>query len=224
MKTSEQINELCAALAKAQGKIVGAVKDSSNPFFRSKYADLASCWEACREQLSSNGLAVIQMTECADTGIAVTTRLTHSSGQWVESTMLMHPKDDTPQAAGSAITYARRYGLAAVVGLAQVDDDAEAAQGRSNANIHSPKGELGKNVEVAQARVTAETMRSILAEDLEEDMKAMRVADMHDLLRAQHDLYVAAADQMHSKERAAWKAYLSLAQKKQAAEPNGRAA
>ena len=61
MQTSEQINELAAALAKAQGEITGALKDSANPFFKSKYADLASCWDACRGPLSRNGLSVIQV-------------------------------------------------------------------------------------------------------------------------------------------------------------------
>lgn len=125
------INELAAALAKAQGKIVGALKDSENPFFKSKYADLASCWDACRAQLSENGLAVIQTTDVIRDTVFVVTTLTHSSGQWVRGILPVKAKDDSPQAQGSGITYARRYALAAIVGVAQVDDDAESAQGRS---------------------------------------------------------------------------------------------
>lgn len=124
---SEQINELAGALSKAQGKITGALKDSANPFFKSKYADLASVWDACRAALSDNGLAVIQLTESDDSGVYVVTTLAHSSGQWVRSRLRLTPKDSTPQGMGSAITYGRRYALAAMVGVAQVDDDGNAA-------------------------------------------------------------------------------------------------
>lgn len=127
---SESIAALAAALSKAQGSITGALKDSSNPFFKSKYADLASCWDACRAQLAANGLCVIQTTDIiADRPVLITT-LAHSSGEWVRSITPILTKDDSPQAQGSGITYARRYALAAIVGLAQIDDDAEAAQGR----------------------------------------------------------------------------------------------
>src|SRR5450631_3040335 len=105
MNTSEQINELATALAKAQGEITGALKDSSNPFFKSKYADLASCWDACRNALSKNGLAVTQFPMTGATGVCLVTTLLHSSGQWMRAELTVHPKDDTPQAMGSAITY-----------------------------------------------------------------------------------------------------------------------
>jgi hypothetical protein len=134
---SENINELAAALAKAQGEIVGALKDSKNPFFKSNYADLASCWDACRAQLSKNALAVIQTTRCHDGQVYVVTTLTHSSGQWIRGELPVKAKDDGPQAQGSGITYARRYALAAIVGLAQIDDDAEAAQGRVSDTQHA---------------------------------------------------------------------------------------
>lgn len=138
MNQSEQINELATALAKAQAQITGALKDSSNPFFKSKYADLASCWDACRKQLTENGLSVVQTTEVlgpanGDMGNWITvvrTTLAHSSGQWISGVTPVKVKDDGPQAQGSGITYARRYALAAIVGLAQIDDDAEAAQAR----------------------------------------------------------------------------------------------
>jgi hypothetical protein len=138
---SEQIGELAAALAIAQGKITGALKDSANPFFKSKYADLASVWDACRGPLSENGLAVIQQTESDDSGVFVITTLAHSSGQWMRSRLRLHPKDDSPQGMGSAITYGRRYALASMVGVAQVDDDGNAASGRDSETkgVHSPK-------------------------------------------------------------------------------------
>lgn len=127
---SPQLDKLAFALAKAQGSITGARKDSANPFFKSKYADLASCWDACRKPLSENGLAVIQIPEVGIEFVTIMTLLVHESGQWIRSRLPMKPKDFSPQSLGSTITYARRYALAAMVGLAQTDDDAESAQQR----------------------------------------------------------------------------------------------
>ena len=127
---SETIGALAAALSKAQADITGALKDSSNPFFKSKYADLASCWDACRKQLAANGLSVIQTTQMTEQGLMLVTTLAHASGEWIAGQMPVLTKDASPQAQGSGLTYARRYALAAIVGLAQIDDDAEAAQGR----------------------------------------------------------------------------------------------
>lgn len=132
MLKSEQINELAAALAKAQGQIEGAKKSSSNPFFKSKYADLAECWNTCREALTANGISVIQMPEEINENgrLNITTMLAHSSGQYIFSTLTMTVTKLDPQAIGSAITYGRRYALAAMVGLAQEDDDGEKAMAR----------------------------------------------------------------------------------------------
>lgn len=144
MQTSEQINEFAAALAKAQGQIQGAVKDSTNPAFKSRYADLASVWDACRVALSLNGLAVVQGPALADRGVSVTTRLLHSSGQWAESTLILPMDKATAQGAGSAITYARRYALAAMVGVAPDDDDdgnAASQQPAQQQHRPSPKPE-----------------------------------------------------------------------------------
>lgn len=128
MNTSEQINELGGALAKAQGAIKGALKSEANPFFKSKYADLAATWDACREALSANGLSVVQVTGGDDPEIVrVTTRLMHASGQWIEGITVMRPTKADPQGIGSTITYARRYALAAIVGVAPEDDDGNAA-------------------------------------------------------------------------------------------------
>lgn len=141
METSENINEISSALAKAQGQIENAIKDSSNPFFKSRYADLTSVWAACRKQLSENGLSVIQSPEESSHGISVVTMLCHSSGQWIRSKYSM-PCDSsklTPQVIGSAITYARRYALSAMVGIAPHDDDDgnEASKKPAN-NIEKP--------------------------------------------------------------------------------------
>ena len=127
---SDSIKELASALSKAQGKITGALKDSANPFFKSKYADLASVWDACRSALSDNGISVIQLPEADDSGVFVVTTLAHSSGEWMRARLRLVPKDNSPQALGSAITYGRRYALAAAVGVAQIDDDGNAASGK----------------------------------------------------------------------------------------------
>jgi hypothetical protein len=130
MKQTVEINELAAALAKAQASIKGAVKDSANPFFKSKYADLASVWDACRKPLTDNGLSVVQFPRLANGMVEVTTMLMHSSGQFLSDDLNAEPKDTSPQGIGSTITYLRRYALAAVAGVAPEEDDGEAAQGR----------------------------------------------------------------------------------------------
>lgn len=127
METSENINEIATALAKAQGQIEAALKDKTNPHLRSKYADLASVWDACRHQLSSNGIAIVQAPETTEKGVSIETLLCHSSGQWVKSSCFIPVDKYTAQGFGSAITYARRYSLAAFVGVAPDDDDGNGA-------------------------------------------------------------------------------------------------
>jgi hypothetical protein len=133
MIKSEAINELATALAKAQGEICAAKKDSENPFFKSKYADLASVWSAIKEPLSKNGLSIVQTIDCKKDDlfeVYVETVLLHSSGQFLTSLIPVRAKDDSAQGMGSAITYARRYALAAIVGVYQDDDDGNAASGK----------------------------------------------------------------------------------------------
>ncbi len=121
--SSENINELAGALSKAQGEITCAIKDGMNPHFKSKYATLSSVWEACREPLSKHGLAVVQTTQPENDQLIMVTTLMHSSGQWIKSLMPVIAMKSTPQAIGSATTYARRYSLASMVGVAPDDDD-----------------------------------------------------------------------------------------------------
>src|SRR5690349_24086512 len=97
----------------------GAKKDSANPFFKSKYADLSSVAGACLDQLNENEIAVVQSPSTLDDGrVAVETMLLHASVQWMAETLTGKPKDDGPQAIGSVITYLRRYALAAFAGVA----------------------------------------------------------------------------------------------------------
>ena len=116
-------------MAKAQGAMKGAVKDSANPFFKSKYADLASVVEAIRAAFSANGLSYIQTVQSSELDeVRVETMILHSSGEWISCGVLALPvsKNDA-QGYGSALTYARRYSLSAAVGVAPEDDDGNAA-------------------------------------------------------------------------------------------------
>ena len=122
---SPKIDKLAAALAKAQSEIRGAKKSSTNPFFKSDYADLDTVIKSCFPQLTKNGLSVIQGNDTCDKGsFYITTMLLHESGQWIKSKLKMPigGKQDA-QAVGATITYARRFSLSAMVGIAQTDDD-----------------------------------------------------------------------------------------------------
>lgn len=134
------LDKLFAALAKAQGQIEGASKDKVNPHFKSRYADLASIWDACRKALSDNGLAVIQFPVSDGDLVGVRTILGHSSGQSVESVAWTMPQAKGPQALGSCVTYLRRYSLAAAVGVApDEDDDGNGATGRADPKAPAPQ-------------------------------------------------------------------------------------
>ena len=128
LSQSPELDQLATALAIAQGSIQGAVKDRTNPAFKSSYADLASVWDACRAALSANGLSVSQHPGRLEDGSAtVTTILLHKSGQHIASVCAALPRDQSPAAVGSVVTYLRRYALAAAVGVAPEDDDGQAA-------------------------------------------------------------------------------------------------
>lgn len=123
MRTSEGITKITEALIAVQSSIKAAPEDSLNPHFKSRYADLASVWGACREALSKNNLAVIQSPTFAEGRVILTTRLMHKSGEWVENDLSIKPDKDTAQGIGSCITYARRYSLSALIGIVTDEDD-----------------------------------------------------------------------------------------------------
>lgn len=123
------IAELAAALCKAQSQMEGAKKDANNPHFKSKYADLASVWDAIREPLTKNGLSVVQLLRSIQGGVEVETILMHSSGQQISDVFAVPASKNDAQGYGSAATYARRYALMAMVGVAPEDDDGNAAVG-----------------------------------------------------------------------------------------------
>jgi hypothetical protein len=151
MKKSDSIAALAAALSKAQAEIKGALKDTTNPFFKSEYANLQSVWESCREALTKNGLSVVQVPLSTEQGPALETILMHSSGEWIGDVIQINPVKNDPQGVGSAITYYRRYALAAIVGVYQSDDDGEGAMGRDT--IPEPKITKVTEVKRAQQKV-----------------------------------------------------------------------
>ncbi len=127
------MKELATAMAKAQAEIKAALKDSKNPHFKSSYADLTSVWDACRTALTKNGLSVVQVPNFEGDEVWLETRLLHASGESISGRYPLRPQQQTPQGYGSALTYARRYSLAAMVGVvADEDDDGNAASQRGS--------------------------------------------------------------------------------------------
>ena len=167
MNKSESIDKLATALNKFQGEVEGAKKSSNNPFYNSKYADLAEVWKTIRKPLVDNGLSVIQTFEPSEpitvanvnskgvvidkevtmSTVIIKTMLMHTSGQWIESNGIRLPltKND-PQMAGAATTYARRYELTAMLGIHQEDDD-----GNSH-KLYEPTNEEQKRYHVIETK------------------------------------------------------------------------
>lgn len=127
MDKSESIKNLAAALNKAQAEMSGAKKGAKNPFFKSKYADMNSVVDAVRIPFCENGLSYSQFPMMQDNKVGVETILMHESGEWISSVLMLPMVKQDPQAAGSAITYARRYALQAIAGIPSEDDDGNAA-------------------------------------------------------------------------------------------------
>ena len=137
---SEKLDKLAQALTKAQAEIKGARSQSTNPFFNSSYADLHTVIQSSLPALTSHGLSVVQGNRfCTTTnGFYVTTTLLHESGQWIKTEIRMPVggKKDA-HAIGAAVTYGRRYGLSALTGVAQYDDDGNAAVDRGVTKVHA---------------------------------------------------------------------------------------
>ena len=132
MRSSDTLTKISPALVKAINAIEGVKKGADNPFFKSKYANLESVIEAAHGALEANGLAVMQGPGPMDGNcITLTTRLIHESGEWIETDFSLPAGKMDPQAAGSAITYARRYSLMAMLNMPAVDDDGEASMPRT---------------------------------------------------------------------------------------------
>jgi hypothetical protein len=161
MRQSELINELCSALSKAQGEIEHAEKSSVNPHFKSRYADLASVIDALKKPLSKNGLSYVQVSAVRENGHWVlTTRLMHSSGQWIEGDVPVIASKADAQGFGSGLTYARRYGLAAICGVAQDDDDGNQASASPQQKPESKRAVVTKNTPQASGSIPPMELRN----------------------------------------------------------------
>jgi hypothetical protein len=123
MENTNENKALSEALVKAVGELSNVAKTAANPYFKSKYAPLDAIIDATRPVLAKNGLAVIQQPLFMEGTAGVETVIIHKDGASTSSTLLLPLKDQSPQGVGSAITYARRYALAAVLGIASEDDD-----------------------------------------------------------------------------------------------------
>lgn len=147
---SENIAELAAAIVKAQLSLVPASKDHVNPFFKSKYADLPSVWEAAGP-FRENGIAITQSPmDAPDEYIVLDTQLTHLSGQWMRSRLKIRVAKSDPQGYGSALTYARRYALGCMTGIVtEEDDDGNAASHQAPKNVNV----FVANKQTAQAKI-----------------------------------------------------------------------
>lgn len=134
---SESKAKVSKAFLDAQKNFAPALKTSTNPHFKSKYADLAACVEAVVDALNDAGIALMQKTHQSDNGVIVETILLHESGEFLDSGKIHVPADKgTAQGYGSALTYARRYSLMAVCGIAPEDDDGNAATKHNRAKLN----------------------------------------------------------------------------------------
>ena len=158
MNRSETINEISAALAKAQGLLRPAIKDTVNPFFKSVYADLAAIIDVIREPMSSNGLAILQSIETDAGDVVITTLLSHVSGQWIETALRLKPTKNDPQGVASAATYGRRIGLQSLVGVAaDTDDDGNAASATQSQKPAPAQKANAKEIEELRQKMVIES-------------------------------------------------------------------
>ncbi len=127
MNKSESITKLAAALSKAQAELGGAKKTQANSFFKSKYANLEEVINCVKEPFANNGLSFVQFPISGEGTAGVETIIMHESGEYIANEFLLKCAKTDPQGMGSAITYARRYGLQSAVGIPSEDDDGNAA-------------------------------------------------------------------------------------------------
>ncbi len=187
------MKNIAAALARAQGKIENAKKGNINPHFKSRYADLAAVWDACREPMTSEGLSVIQLPCEAPPGyVGLHTLILHTSGETISERFHMPvSKANDPQAVGSALTYAKRYALLGAAGIAPEDDDGNAAAAKPspprasntdwNKVIADTMADLEKTKDEAGARALYSSVRS---STIDEPYKTTLLAQMSDVIRA----------------------------------------
>lgn len=127
MLMSNTVGKLAEAMAKAQSELGGAIKDATNPFYKSGYATLQAVIEVAKEPLTKNGLSIVQFPYSDGDQIGVETVIMHSSGEWMSGKYQGKPVKNDPQGIGSCISYFRRYAYSSVCGIYQEDDDGNLA-------------------------------------------------------------------------------------------------
>lgn len=181
MEFSEKIDLISAAMSKFQSQVTTAKKTSANPYFGSKYADLAEVWDTIKNPLCSNGLAVMQSPENVEGKVIITTLITHTSGQWIKGSLAMQPVKTDPQSYGSCITYGRRYSLGAFLGIAtELDDDGNKASDLDTKASPAAKAYEAKQAAAAKPQpiITSEKKPAAkwtigkITENLRDDLKA----------------------------------------------------
>lgn len=174
MQKSDSIGKLSKALTAVQAAIKPAIKDADNPFFKSKYADLNSVWDTCRDLLAKNGLAVIQGNSVGmDNTVIVETILSHESGEWIQSELCLPLAKHDPQGVGSAVTYGRRYGLSAIVGIvADIDDDGNHASGKTNGQAKASTPPLPPKPPASVEAPTGRELQARLIQQLCKDLNS----------------------------------------------------
>ena len=184
MKMSDTISELATALSKAQGMIDDASKASANPFFKSKYADLAAVRAVIREPLAVCDLAIVQAPRVVDGGAEVETLIMHKSGEFLSETLFMPAGKADPHGYASAITYARRIGIMSLLCLASYDDDGNTAV--ESVKAAAPKKVVSKDVLAAGAAAASQGYVALTAwwNGLSEDDRKAFPADERARLRA----------------------------------------
>lgn len=178
---SEELDKLFEALAKAQLDMEVAKNDSTNPFFKSKYADLASVVKASRPYLAKNGLCVIQrLLPNGNGSLYLFTRLCHASGQWMESRMEVKPPKPDIQTVGSHITYLKRYNYAAIVGVVSSDEDDDGEQAMVEPRQQTSRTSANPTITKAQLEVLSQELEGH-EEILESLLGGFKIAKLADL-------------------------------------------
>jgi len=193
-----ELNELAAALAKAQGRIHPAPKDADNPFFKSKYASLPAVREAMQAAFAENGLSVVQIPEVVDGQLRLRTILMHSSGQTLDCGSLIADVDlSNPQKIGSAITYFRRYSLAAISQtVADDDDDGNAASAKPKSQSNKDWADQKSTPKRATIKQIGDLKTLIQDATKESDIKRITTSEAYTLLRTNgpEDIYATVAN------------------------------
>lgn len=169
VKMSPKIDLVASALSTAQGAMGAAEKSSTNPHFRSKYADINSVIDASKEALAANGLSVIQLPSANPPFVRITTIIMHKSGQWISGELTLKADADTAQKVGSAVTYGRRYALTSILLMGAEDDDGNLANQRAPQNTQTPQSKGAPLKDVGDYKATFGKYKDVALKAIHDD-------------------------------------------------------